>query len=310
MKTPAEVYSLHDLRNWATITDSLPYPIRFAVLGDPVAHSASPQMHNAALKALGIKAFYTRLHIRPHELPEALQVIPSLGFLGVNLTIPHKTNAIPLLHHISPQAKQFGAVNTVKIQDFSLHGSNTDGEGLSRAILSDFQIPLSKQNVLILGAGGGAGRTIAIQCALAGCPSITLANRSIDKLYSLASEIQAAASQPHTSIQITDMSSDALAQYSPKATLIIQCSSLGMQATDPSPFPKHLLSRQHAIYDTIYSRRTQLLTDAASIGAQYSNGLSMLLHQGAIALETWLPNSTAPVDVMKAALLSATQHIN
>ena len=285
---------------------------RLAVLGDPVAHSASPPMHTAALQACGIDCSYIRLHIRPPELPETIPLLQTHHFLGVNLTIPHKAAVLPLVQHLDPSAQRLGVANTLAFRPDGITAYNTDGGGLVRAIQEDFGVPLGSLNALILGAGGGAGRAIAIQCLLEQCPSLTLVNRTHSKAEALASELRSLASQssipPTPSIQAISWDAPQLRSATQNADLILQCSSLGMAAGDPSPLPADFLQPHHRVYDTIYSRPTQLLRDAETRGARFANGLSMLLHQGVLAFEIWFPNHSAPVDLMKRALLQSRAH--
>ena len=293
------VFDLADLRQWGTRA-----PLQLAVLGDPVAHSASPPMHMAALQAYGLKYTYGRLHIKPEELEEAARLLADGFFIGVNLTIPHKTAILPLLHHVDPHAKIMGAVNTVHFKNCEASGFNTDGRGLVRAIAEDFGVPLGALRVMIVGAGGGAGRAVALQCALEGCPQITLVNRTRLKAESLAREIQELQTLPIRKSRVHVRESDeAGLDDDLKATdIVLQCSSLGMQSGEASPLPAHLLHRNLMVYDTIYSRETQLILDARTKGAKTANGLSMLLHQGALAFETWF-DKPAPVEAMRDALL-------
>ena len=189
---PHEVYTLADLRDWPEATAGLQPPLRLAVFGDPVAHSASPPMQNAALAAAGIAARYTRIHVRPDELPEALRLVVERGFIGVNLTIPHKAAARPLLAAVDDHATTLGVVNTVRITaDGKLHGSNTDGPGFVRAVRAEFGVGLAGSHPLILGAGGGTGRALAMQCVMAGCTGLVLVNRTVQKAQALADELRA-----------------------------------------------------------------------------------------------------------------------
>jgi shikimate dehydrogenase len=297
VNTPA-VFTLENLRVWK---DSA--PLQLAVLGDPVAHSASPPMHMAALGACGLSHTYGRIHIRPEELPEAICLLTESAFIGVNLTIPHKTAILPLLNTVDPHAKVMRAVNTVLFKEGRLTGYNTDGKGLTRAIAEDFGVKLGALRVLILGAGGGAGRAVALQCALEGCPKITLVNRTREKAEALAHEIASLAGLPQPPPIITALGTDSvtLSAHMEATDIILQCSSLGMKKGDPSPLPLRFLRSEHLVYDTIYSRPTQLLADAHAAGARSSNGLSMLLHQGALAFEIWFQRE-APVDAMRGAL--------
>ena len=178
-----EVYTLADLRDWRTATSDCEPPLRLAVIGDPVAHSASPPMHNAALAALEIPARYTRIHIKPSELREALSLLPGAGFMGINCTIPHKQGVLAAVDDADEGARRAGGVNTVLVgAGGRLHGHSTDGPGFSLAVRESFGIELGKMRVLVLGAGGGAGRAVAMQCAAENCPALMLINRSLGKL--------------------------------------------------------------------------------------------------------------------------------
>jgi shikimate dehydrogenase len=135
-----DVYTIEDLRDWPAATADEKPPLRLAVLGDPVAHSASPQMHNAALEAAGIDARYCRLHIRPEELAEAFQLLAKARFIGVNCTIPHKAAALQLVHEADDHARRIGVVNTVAFEGEQRIGFNTDGPGLARAVRAEFGV--------------------------------------------------------------------------------------------------------------------------------------------------------------------------
>ena len=301
MNALRQVYSLADLRSWTPETA----PMQLAVLGSPVAHSASPPMHLAALRACGLPHAYGRLHVLPEELPEALNLLQHTGFLGVNLTLPHKTAVLPLLSQIEPKAKTLGAVNTVAFGAGASAGFNTDGAGLERSVAESFGVQLSNLRVLILGSGGGAGRAISLYCGLAGCPEITLVNRTLSKAEALATQLRALHSPPQ--VHVAAPGADALRPLVKDAQLILQCRSLGMQPDAPAPLDASLLDRSHLVYDTIYSMPTRLLRDATAAGARTANGLSMLLHQGALAFEIWFQRP-APLELMREALLSAVSH--
>ena len=137
-KRAKEVYALADLRRWKSIDPS----IRLGVLGDPVAHSLSPQTQNAALKACKIDMQYARFQISPDELQSALDLIRELNFVGVNLTTPHKIAASKLMDEIDDNVRRIGATNTVKIDNAKLHGYNTDGKGFARAVRQEFAVDL------------------------------------------------------------------------------------------------------------------------------------------------------------------------
>ena len=158
------VYTLHDLASRATLDAGAVMPARLAVLGWPVAHSASPRMHQPALDAAGIDARYIRLEVEPGHIPEAFARMRELGFIGCNVTVPHKTDAMANCTWVHPDAVVLGTVNTVHSEGGSIRGFNTDGPGFARAITEDFGITLDVVSVAIAGAGGGAGQAIAVQC--------------------------------------------------------------------------------------------------------------------------------------------------
>ena len=277
-------------------------PARLAVFGDPVAHSASPSMHNAALKARGHDLQYVRIRITPKELSEALWNLAPAGFLGASLTIPHKQTSLPLMKEVIWEARLMGAINTVHVVDGILHGHNTDGPGFSAAVAEQFGIPLKKLRLLILGGAGGAGRAITAQCALDGCPSVTIANRSPGKGDLLEAEIRATIG---TKIHSIPLSGDALASTISSSDLVVNATPLGMKADDPSPLsdiPEGLLSTKHLVYDMVYSGgETALLKQARLAGARCAGGFSMLLHQGALQNALWF-GEPAPVETMMEAL--------
>jgi shikimate dehydrogenase len=305
MSKDAEVFSAADLALLARgegPLKTLHPPARLAIFGDPVAHSASPQMQNAALKSRGLEAQYVRILITPEELPAALVNLSAAGFLGVSLTIPHKQTSLPLMDEMSREAQLMGAINTVKVVEGKLHGYNTDGPGLSSAIHENFGIPLKNLRVLILGGAGGAGRAITVQCALEGCPSITISNRNPAKGKSLVAEIHESLGKEVASVPL-DLEN--LRSTLSRVDLIINATPLGMKSDDPSPLqnlPEGLLNSHHLVYDTVYSGgETALLRQARLAGTRSANGFSMLLHQGVLQNTLWF-GKPAPADAMQAAL--------
>jgi shikimate dehydrogenase len=192
-----------------------------------------------------------------------------------------------------------GAINTVVIRDGRLNGFNTDGPGLSAAILECFGSPLSSLRVLVLGGAGGAGRAITVQCALEHSPSLTIANRNPEKGAILAAEIRETLGSEILSVPIRG---EALSNAVASCDLIINATPLGMKPSDPSPLPDGLLTKDHLVYDTVYSGgETILLNQAQNAGAKYFNGFSMLLHQGALQHSLWF-GGDAPLETMRAAL--------
>ena len=299
-----EVYTLADLQKWDTNGKS---PFRLGVFGDPVAQSLSPQMQSAALESAGLKERYARFQIRAEELPASLELVRRLNFVGFNLTLPHKTDALALMDEVDETARKCGAINTVLVEGKKLVGFNTDGPGFLHAIRNEFSVDLHDLRVLLLGAGGGAGRAIAVQCALENCERLVLVNRTLEKAQDLAKELAPyfAGSRvlgPVARLQAIPWDEALLRFQLANTDLVINATPVGMKRSDPPLLPASLLAPHLMVYDTIYTpARTQLMAAAADAGALAVNGLSMLLHQGALSFEIWFGRK-APLDVMRKAL--------
>lgn len=300
---PKHVYDFADLARWRAATKTEQPPPRLAVIGDPVAHSKSPQMQNAALEACGIAARYCRLHIRAPELADALRLLAREGFIGANVTIPHKAAALALVDEADEHARRAGGVNTISVEGEKLTGFSTDGPGFSRGVREEFGVELRGLRVLILGAGGGAGRAIAMQCAVEKCAQLVLVNRTKGKLSELAADLEKLL--PANAVTVAPWSDAVFAARIPAVDLIVNCSPVGMNAGDPSPIAPGFLRPGLLVYDAIYTAsRTPLLRAADAAGARGANGLSMLLHQGALAFEIWFSRE-APLAAMRAGLLQS-----
>jgi shikimate dehydrogenase len=304
-----EVYSADDLISGGKVFADLKPPARLGVFGDPVAHSKSPAFHNAALRAAGIDISYVRIHVPVEKAPDAFRALPKAGFLGTNVTIPHKAAALAAMDEVDDYARRSGSVNTVVVQGDRLAGFNTDGPGLVRAIREEFSVDLRDLRVVLLGAGGGAGRAIAVQCAMESCERLVLVNRTLEKAQALASELSSFFRSdrlvgPIERIQAIPFEEEALRTQLAHADLVINATSVGMRRTDPPLIPSALLTPSLMVYDTVYAAgKSRLLEDAAVAGTRCANGLSMLLHQGALSFEIWF-NQPAPLEVMRQALLS------
>jgi shikimate dehydrogenase len=307
MDLQATTFTLANLRARAGGGGPIPPEVRLGVLGSPVEHSLSPAMHNAALAALGLDARYAKIECPVEQLAEAVTLAREAGFLGLNLTIPHKIAALEICTELDETARQLGAVNTLLFHGESIAGFNTDGPGFVRAIRDVFSFDLRDLRVMILGAGGGAGSAVALQCALERCPHLVLVNRTEDKARDVAkrafqilqTDRLEGPSDPVTVIPWTDQ---ALREQLPRIDLVINATSLGMKRSDPRLVAAALLTPDLMIYDMVYRPAvTRLLEDANAAGARTTNGLSMLLHQGALSLEIWL-NRPAPLDAMRRAL--------
>ncbi|WP_269526264.1 shikimate dehydrogenase family protein [Coraliomargarita parva] len=276
-----------------------------AVLGHPVKHSVSPAMHNAAIAKLRAQdsrfadwAYY-RFDVRPEDLPEALPLFHQHNFLGLNLTIPHKVDALGLIKGISPDAERMGAVNTLVWDEFGYDGFNTDGYGLRNGLAEDLGARLQGATVILLGSGGAA-RAAAVQCLNDGCERLYIGNRSPDRLQGLMDVLSGMPDGGRA---------EAFALASPPADLpetgvLVNATSLGLKPEDPAPIEMNKIPAGWVVYDMIYNpARTTLLKAAAARGMAVANGLSMLVHQGARSLEIW---SHAEVDAR--AMMSAACH--
>ncbi len=305
-----DVHSLADLRDWTAATAGAEFPHRLAVIGDPVAHSASPRMQNAALAHAQLGLAYTRVQLRPDEFVEGIGLMQAAGFLGANVTIPHKLAAVALCDEMSEGARALGAVNTLSFEGGRIRGSNTDGPGFVRAVREAFGVDLHDLRVLIIGAGGGAGRTLAAQCALSKCERLALINRDTPKAAALARELaphfagETRLQGPTARLVSAPFSSTGIEAELAHSDLVVNCTPLGLKFSDDFPLPPRLLQAHLLVFDSVYlpePQPTRLVQAAREAGARATDGRALLLHQGALAFELWF-NRPAPLEVMRAAL--------
>lgn len=294
-------YQLEELNDRSIIDAGDVFPAQFAVIGYPVKHSASPEMHQPALDKEGIEARYIRVEVQPGKVEQCFRQMEALGFQGCNVTVPHKLEAMSLCAELSDDAMALGATNTISFTDKGWIGHNTDGPGLAQAILEDFSRPLGDMRVLLLGAGGGAGRAIATQCAREGCSSIYLSNRTVSKLDPIVADLENlyGAREVHA----ISTGEEELIKAAGEVDLIVNATSLGLKEEDGLPIPEEAIEERHFVYDAVYNPPvTRLLSVSKERGAKVSNGLSMLIHQGRFAFEQWtgiLPEAA----VMRAGVL-------
>jgi shikimate dehydrogenase len=271
---------------------------RLAVLGDPVEHSLSPQMQNAALAARGLPYRYERLHVSPARLEEAFFRLRELGFIGWNLTLPHKIAGLSLVDRLDPEAVDLGAINTVLNRGGELIGFNTDGRGLQAALTEAFEIELTKARIAVLGAGGGAGQASARFLARLRPERLLLVNRTLAKMESLRAQL---AGDPRVSFWDFNQ----LEQVFREADLIVNATSAGLAGgiLDWNP---GWLRADHRVFDMVYGRKaeTPIVAWAKRNGIIAVDGRLMLLHQGAFAFEHWF-GQPVPVQAMRDALACA-----
>jgi len=304
-----EVYTLADLESRDLLDAGAENkPARLAVIGHPIAHSASPRMHQAALDDRGENMRYIRIDVEPGKVGEAFARMMKLGFIGCNVTVPHKLEAMEHCE-VDHHATMLGAVNTIHFDGNRTIGYNTDGPGFESAIEQDFKLSLSSMKVAVVGAGGGAGQAIATQCVVSGARKLVMVNRTIEKIDRLRDhledkQLESLFSKIWKDREIIALSFDdpALREHCLSCDLIVNTSSVGLKPGDPSILPADCLKPEHLVYDTIYQPPvTPLLAAAIETGCRASNGLSMLVHQGALAFQHWFPGSV-PLPVMRAAL--------
>ncbi|HSJ04208.1 MAG TPA: shikimate dehydrogenase [Verrucomicrobium sp.] len=297
-------YTLEDLRDWENVSRDINPPPLLAVIGDPIAHSRSPQMHNPALTARGINGQYIRVHVPPGSVAVALELFARNGFTGVNCTIPHKFEALEAMDELNGLAVVLGAVNTVHLNDGEKTGYNSDGPGFLRSVEEAFQKEVKDLRVLIIGAGGGAGQAVAIQSALERCPELYLANRTVEKLEPLVRQCQE--HSPQTQVTRLAWTNEALAGVLDKVDLIVNATPIGMKEGDAPLFDYSGLRSGHLAYDMVYraSSPTPFIAAAQAAGLATCDGLRLLLHQGAISFGHWF-GEPVPLEAMRKGLSEA-----
>ncbi len=265
----------------------------YCIFGDPVAHSLSPAMHNAAFRAAGLDAVY--LAFRPSSISSAIGAMRALPVLGASITIPYKTDVMALLDRVDPLATEIGAVNTLVNAAGTITGFNTDGLGVLEALRRAGAPPEGKR-ALILGNGGSA-RAISFTLISHGC-AVTVAGRNPARYLPLVDDLKKkSAAVEHATIGGLTASS------LENIDIIINTTSVGM-APDigASPLPAGLITKRHTVFDIVYApHETALLKEASAAGCRAVHGIDMLLFQGARQFELWT-GKEAPVDEMRCAL--------
>jgi shikimate dehydrogenase len=270
-----------------------------AIIGNPVEHSLSPIMHNAAFKELKLNLVYVAFTVKRNEIKEAILSAKILGFRGLNVTMPHKTAVMKYLDKIDSMAKSIGAVNTVLNDGKRLVGFNTDGIGAMRA-LKENGVSLNGKRMLLLGAGGAA-KAVAFQAAQE-VEKLVVLNRTPEKAERITEVLQ---KEFGKKVKSGAFSSDFLNEEMKDTDILVNATSVGMHPDiNRSLVPRTLLRPSLCVMDIIYSPlEPKLLMDAKAMGATVVSGLEMLIYQGAASFEIWT-NKSAPVEVMKKAALN------
>lgn len=262
-----------------------------AVIGDPVAHSLSPPMHNAALKDLGLPFSYTKIRVKPDQLKKFLKT-RGKKLAGFNCTLPHKEAVIPFLDWISQGARRAGAVNTVVQRNGKFFGFNTDGTGYLISLLQDTGFSPEKKRVLILGAGGAA-RGLAMSLAEEKVGRLTIANRTLSRAKDLVRQIKR--HFPKLKVTVAPLEGPTFQKALRTTDLLINTTTMGMNGSAWMDFPWKQIPKKTLVSDIVYNpRMTPLLKGAKKHGLKIHTGEGMLVHQGALAFLLWtgqLPNT-------------------
>lgn len=273
----------------------------YAIFGDPVAHSLSPQMHNAALSALAIDGIYVPFHVTPDQLAAAVAGVRALQIAGISVTVPHKEGIIPLLDEIDPAAARIGAVNTVVNRQGRLIGYNTDAPGFLSALHTTLDFSPQGKEVLLIGAGGAA-RAALVALAQEGATSIVVANRSLDRAISLIESYRQ--EFPDCHLVATELYHDSMTDFLARPDLLVNTSVIGLHGES---FPPSLLAALKAsarIFDMVYAQgtsKTPLVEQGERAGHRVADGRSMLIAQGEVAFALWT-GIDPPLGIMKRAL--------
>jgi shikimate dehydrogenase len=277
--------------------------VPLAVLGDPVAHSLSPAMHQAALADLARAdpAFadwgYVAVRVPLEELSRAVEELHHLGFRGLNLTIPHKVRAVDLVRAVEPEARAMGAVNTLMARAGGYVGTNTDGWGIARAVKERLGRALGADPVVLCGAGGAA-RAIAVRALRDGVPELWIGNRGPENLATLLEQLRAA------DLDLARVRTFLFARPPaelPAGALVINATAAGLRGDDRLPLDLDFLGAEGALYDTTYGVENAWARFAASRNLPYADGLSMLVAQGARSLELWTGRAVSAEVMARAA---------
>ncbi len=269
------------------------------LIGNPVEHSVSPQMHNAAFKELNLDFAHVSFKVEENELSDAIKGIKALGIKGGNVTIPHKTSVMKFLDDCNELSKDIGAVNTFVNDNGKLRGFNTDGIGALRALEENGISPKNKK-VIIVGAGG-ASKAIAYVIAKENPAEIVVLNRTIDKAKLIADRIN-----EKGNVKALELISKNLKSELKDADILINCSSVGMYPNvHETPVPKEFLNKNAAVMDVIFNPlETRLLKEAKSVGAKAINGVGMLVNQGVLAFKIWT-GKKAPAELMRKVAIES-----
>ena len=275
----------------------------YCIIGNPVSHSMSPAIHNAAFEKEGINAAYVAFHVG--DLDDAVRGMRALGISGASVTIPHKVSIIPLLDRIDEVARMIGAVNTVVREGDDLVGHNTDGPGAARA-LKDAGIMLSARSVAMIGSGGAARAIAFTLAARENIASLAILSVIAPELNKLVDEIRKSAGmkvEGHL-LESPGSGETPLRRALDGADILINASPVGMHPdNDKTPVPSSMLRPDLCVFDAVYNPlETRLIKESKSIGAKTISGVEMFINQGALQFEMWT-GKKAPIALMRKIVM-------
>lgn len=274
------------------------------IIGDPIAHSLSPAMHNASFRKKQLPYVYLPFRVRPRELRRFLKDIRSWGWgrvRGFNVTIPHKEAILPFLDRVSPEARAIGAVNTVVIEKGKFLGYNTDAAGWLRSLEDETGLRPKGKTAVVLGAGGAA-RAVVYALAKVGTREIAVSNRTRSRADALAREF--GKKFPHTRIVAVPFLSDLLHKIFSEIDLLVNTTSVGLGGTRFAGLSLASLNKKAVVSDLVYRPLlTPLLRQAKKMRLKIHLGWGMLLHQGALSARLWTKKNP-DVRAMRDALLN------
>jgi shikimate dehydrogenase len=271
----------------------------YGLIGYPVKHSLSPLMHNAAFSHLKINAEYKLFPLQPNELQDFLKNFKKNNIFGLNVTVPYKEKVMPLLDKMSKEARLIGAVNTIKASRNKLYGFNTDGQGFLKHLTCDLKFNLKGKTIAFIGAGGAA-RAVSVYLSKGNPKRISVYDIDKAKAKAIVKHLK----ENFKNVDFRFVNSVAELNIN-DTDLLINATPIGMRGADHCLVDEKYIHKNLLVYDLIYNpKETKLLRLAKKKGAKVSNGLGMLLYQGALSFEIWI-GKKAPIEIMRSALNEA-----
>ncbi|MGH7933902.1 MAG: shikimate dehydrogenase [Candidatus Binataceae bacterium] len=278
-----------------------------AIFGDPVEHSQSPAMHNAAYAALSMERAYVPFHVTPENLRAAIRAIGALGILGVNLTVPHKERAVRMMAAVSNEARALGAINCIINRPDGLHGDNTDARGLE-ADLREVEVVLAGKLAVVIGAGGAAA-AVLLACIRLGARRVVVCNRTVSRASGLARRFANYVSAHQTAasghiIEARGLNALLDPALLSAAALVLNATPMGLKTGGFAALAYEATPADCFFYDLVYAaEQTPFIKPAAALGRRTADGAGMLINQGELAFRLF-NHVAAPAGVMRRALMT------